>query len=52
MVGSGKQSQTVFNQKEQLLLFLPQIQEIRESSMPLTTADYFVLLIQVMHGES
>jgi len=40
------------NQKEQLLLFLPQIQKIMETSMPLTTADYFILLIQVFLGES
>jgi hypothetical protein len=51
--GNGKQFQMVFrNQKEQLLLFLPQTQKIKESSMPLTTAGYFVLLIQVLHGES
>ena len=45
VVGNGKQFQMVFhNQKELLLPFLPQIQKIRESSMPLTTEDYFVLL--------
>jgi hypothetical protein len=53
VVGNGEQFQTVFrNQKDQLLLFLPQTQKIRESSMPLTTEDYFVLLIQVFLGES
>jgi hypothetical protein len=53
VVGNGKQFQMVFhNQKELLLPFLPQIQKIRESSMPLTTEDYFVLLIQVFLGEN
>src|SRR5215469_3596409 len=50
---NGKQFQMVFrNQKQQLLLFLPQTQKIRESSMPLTTADYFVRLIQVLHVDT
>ena len=40
------------NHEEQLLLSLPKIQKIVENSMPLTTAEYFVLLIQVLCGES
>lgn len=52
MVESGKQFQMVFrNHEEQVLLSLPQIQKIVENSMPLTTAEYFVLLIQVLCGE-
>jgi hypothetical protein len=48
---NGMLFQMVFlSQVEQQLLFLLQIQKLRENSMLLTTVVYFSLLIQVFHG--